>query len=281
MNSGRSKNKSRQLRRGDSDPIKIWWQHNLGTRVRSQFVIQVNMYALDVVEKGTFTLWNVRQHLRPRPPGPPPIPADRRRHRRTAAGTLPDTGRVIRVDEQSSVGGRRRRPCGLSPASSFMASPAAYEWFFRDGFAAFLTSAAAMSLLWFWDEMVRSRIFEQVSCESSSFVRFLGGLRWFLQQRTVLFWILYGGFLLASVFILNGVDGLLSCLVWEVIVVNIGYGKDRLFHDLWSAIITNTQAAREWYDDTESFFLNCLLDGGNWKLKCCNFAIMSWIRLFF
>lgn len=77
------------------------------------------------------------------------------------------------MDERSSGGGRRR-PRGLSPESSLKASPVAYEWFLRDGFAAFLSSAAAMSLLRLWDELARRRIVEQVSCESCSFVRFLG-----------------------------------------------------------------------------------------------------------
>lgn len=38
------------------------------------------------------------------------------------------------------------------------------------------------------------------------FRSFLGELRWFLQQRTVLFWTLYGEFLLESVLVLSGVD---------------------------------------------------------------------------
>lgn len=44
-----------------------------------------------------------------------------------------------------------------------------------------------------------------------------------------------------SVSILSTSDGLLSCLVWVVFLVNVGYSKGLLFHDLWS-IISNTQA---------------------------------------
>lgn len=105
------------------------------------------------------------------------------------------------MDERSSGGGGRRWPCGLSRASSSMASPAAYEWFLRDGVAALLTSAVAMSLLRFWEELARRRIFEQVSRESCSFVRFLRGLSWFLRQIKILFWSLNGEFLLESVLV--------------------------------------------------------------------------------
>lgn len=44
-----------------------------------------------------------------------------------------------------------------------------------------------------------------------------------------------------SVSILSTSDGLLACLVWVVFLVNVGYSKGLLFHDLWS-IISNTQA---------------------------------------
>lgn len=182
-----------------------------GTRVRSQFVIQVNTYALDVIGKGTFPL-NGRQHLRLLPPGPPPNfcrpppppPPERRRIPEDTPASLRRREGILRgwAELRRRAAATARSEPGVVAHGLSGGLRVFLEWRLRRFFVVVGGDEPAQIRGWVGPPPDRRAGLVWIVF----FRSFLGGLRWFLQQRTVLFWTLYGEFLLESVLVLSGVD---------------------------------------------------------------------------
>lgn len=127
MNSDRTKNKSRQLRQGDSDPIKIRWQHR-GTRVRSNlsFTSTRTRWTSSKKARSHWMYGNIFAFSRLATSEFLPTAA-------AAAGTPPDTGWFAWMSGAPAAGGgdravwarsRRSRPLRwLTSGSCVTASP--------------------------------------------------------------------------------------------------------------------------------------------------------------